>query len=172
MVYIIIWTIFKILNKFYSSNHWFRCSSFWILLLSIPHCNAYFVAPRQKLWPKTFLAPIFYLTRRVFSISMRYLQLKGPLVWLISGVSAGRGSRTNNLRKTVNREFCSCHNFEYYGVVHVGLARFELQRHKLVKFEEENICSCHPCICEQQDSSLGGRKSHFANANKAFYYYF
>ncbi len=43
-------------------------------------------------------------------------------------------------------------NHQHPGVVHVSLASFELQSHKLVKFKEKNICSYFIIVFEQ----LGG----------------
>ena len=43
-------------------------------------------------------------------------------------------------------------NYQHPGVVHVSLARFELQSHKQVKFKEENIFPYYISVFEQ----LGG----------------
>ncbi len=64
------------------------------------------------------------------------------------------------------------YDYEYSCVVYVGLASFELQRHKLVKFGERNICSCHLDVFERQGRLLCGRKGFFADADEVCPCYF
>lgn len=54
----------------------------------------------------------------------------------------------------------------------LSLASLEPKHHKLVEFREGNICFCHLGVFEWQSRSLAGRKSYFADAYKAFLFYF
>lgn len=66
----------------------------------------------------------------------------------------------------------SQYDHEYPSLVFISLAIFKLQLHKLVKHWKENICSYHFIVLKQHGRILYGRKSYFANANKACQYHF
>ncbi len=64
------------------------------------------------------------------------------------------------------------YDYKYSSLVYAGLASFESQRHKLVKFGKRNICSCHFGIFERNSHLLGFHKSYFANVHEVFLFYF